>query len=65
MLKNVLKTSINSGKKLIKFKNFSNTKEMLNFQRTIKNYGSFAVKVCKRQNRLFNEFGIACNCTIS
>ena len=38
---------------------------MLNFQRTIKNYGSFAVKVCKRQNRLFNEFGIACNCTIS
>ena len=41
MLKNVLKTSINSGKKLIKFKNFSNTKEMLNFQRTIKNYGSF------------------------
>ena len=44
MLKNVLKTSINSGKKLIKFKNFSNTKEMLNFQRTIKNCGSFAGK---------------------
>ena len=44
MLKNVLKTSINSGKKLIKFKNFSNTKEMLNFQLTIKNCGSFAGK---------------------
>ena len=41
MLKNVLKTSINSGKKQIKFKNSSNTKEMLNFQRTIKNYASF------------------------
>ena len=39
-----MKTSINSGKKQIKFKNFSNTKEMLNFQRTIKNYGSFVGK---------------------